>query len=133
MAAYEIPGFSLGVLPANQDMSTEATYQYTGVDVIPATGSGLSGAAVAPVPSAGSTIIGVLQNNPQLGEAGAVMVGGVSKAQLGANVIVGELLMVNSTGQFIKATSGNFIVARALEAGVLNDVIPILLLPQGKL
>jgi hypothetical protein len=133
MAAYEIPGFALGVLPANIDMSVEATYQYTAVEVGPATGAGLSGAAIVAPPSAGAACIGILQNNPQLGEAAAVMVSGVTKAQLGAGVGIGTKLMVkDSGGTLIAATSTNFAIARALENGVSGDIIAVLLLRDGK-
>lgn len=133
MAAYEIPGFALGVLPANADLSVEATYQYTAVDVGPATGSGLSGAAILAPPSAGADCIGVLQNNPQLGEAAAVMVSGVTKAQLGDNVGIGTKLMNDTDGTLIPATSTNYVIARALEDGVAGDIISVLLIHGGKL
>lgn len=132
MAAYEIPGWSLGVLPANQDMSSESSFQYTFVDVITASGAGLSGAAIAPPPSAGAACIGVLQNNPLLGEAAAVMVSGVTKMQLGTNVGINTKLMSNGSGLAIPATAGNFAIARALESGVTGDVIAVLLIRDGK-
>jgi hypothetical protein len=117
-AAYEIPDFYIGLLEANVDMSVESTWQYTGVNVGAASGAGLLGTAalIAPV-SSGVAILGVLQNNPQLGEAGAVMAAGVSKVKAGGTFAIGDILMVNSSGAFVLATTGKFGVARALQAG----------------
>lgn len=133
--AYEIPNFFLGVLPADIDMSTEATYQYTGVCVYTAqnvTGAGVGGAALCPPSSTSTPIIGVLQNNPQLNEAGTVMVQGVTKAVAGAGFPIGTLLEVNSAGKFLTATSGQYAVAQALENASTNDITTVLLIRNGK-
>lgn len=132
MAAYEIPGFELGVLPANLDMSSESAFQFTFVDVLPATGAGLSGAAIGAPPSAGAACIGILQNNPVLGEPGEVMTSGVSKMQLGTNVGINTKLMTNAAGLAVPATAGNYAIARALESGVTGDLIAVLLIRDGK-
>lgn len=136
-SAYEIPSFYVGVLPANIDLSalvtTSPTYQYAGVDVVAATGTGiLEQAAVSTPASSGAVIIGVLQNNPQLGEAASVMVHGVTKAMIGANVTVGQILTVNAAGALVPAATGNYGCARALQAGANGNYIAVLLLPAGK-
>lgn len=132
--AYEIPGFMLGTIQANQSFEAKATFEFTAVDVAAASGSGLTGAAIVPPASAGVQAIGILQNLPKIGEAATVMVGGVSKAQLGATLAtVGVKLMADTDGQLILATSGNYVIARLLEAGVAGDVVAVLLLPGGKL
>jgi Uncharacterized conserved protein (DUF2190) len=137
--AYEIPSFYVGVLPADIDMSAEVgeyyTYQYRGVCVYTAVstqGTGIGGAALIPPSGASTPIIGVLQNNPQQGEAGQVMVQGVSKAQAAASFSIGTLLMVNSSGQFLAATSTNFAVAQALENANSGDITTVLLIRNGK-
>lgn len=133
--SYEIPNFFVGVFPADIDMSTEATYQYTGVCVYTAasvTGTGVGGAALCPPVSTSTPIIGVLQNNPQQGEAGTVMVQGVTKAVAGGNFSIGALLMVNSAGKFVTATSTNYAVAVALENASTNDITTVLLQRNGK-
>lgn len=129
--AYEIPCFYVGVLQANRDFSAEPTSQYVGVVVVPASGAGLSGAAVD-LPAAGGAIMGVQQNSPVLGEVSSVMVHGVSKARLSGTVAAGALLMVDAAGKFLTATSGNEAVAIAMEAGVAGDVAAILLKQYGK-
>lgn len=134
--AYEIPNFYVGVLPADINMSTESTYQYSGVCVYTAvsvSGAGVGGAALCPPSATSNPIIGVLQNNPQQGEAGTVMIQGVTKAIAGGVFHIGDFLMVNSTGQFVKATSTNFIVATALETAASGDITTVLLQRNGKL
>jgi hypothetical protein len=131
-AAYEIPKFNFGVLEANVDMSSEATWQYTLVDVAAASGAGLLGPAALVAPSGGAAGLGVLQNNPQLAEAGTVMVHGVTKAQAGGTFSIGAILMCDSSGQLITATSGNFGVAKALQAGVSGTIVSVLLYGYGK-
>jgi len=136
-SAYEIPSFYLGALPANIDMSglaTNPSKQYQAVDVGAATGAGiLEPAALIAVLAAGGKSIGILQNNPQLGEAGSVMVHGVSKALLGAGgATVGAVLAVDASGNLVAAASGNYGVAVALQAGASGQVIAVLLLQLGK-
>lgn len=135
--AYEIPSFLVGVFPADIDMSTESTYLYTGVCVYPAvsvTGYGVGGAALIPPSGATTPAIGVLQNNPQQGEAGSVMVAGVTKALAGGAFVIGDLLYSNSAGLWLKAagSSGNYALAQALETGVSGAYCSILLLHNGK-
>ena len=133
LVAYEQPNMLFGVLEANVDMSSESTWQYTGVDVLAASGAGLTGPAalVAPI-SSGAPILGVLQNNPQLAEAGTVMIHGVSKVKAGGAFAIGDLLAVNASGLFIKAASTNFAVAKAMEAGTNGYIVCALLFGYGK-
>lgn len=147
--SYEIPDFYVGVLPADTDMSgdtvspntpQDAIFQYTAVDVRAAqntSGYGAGGAAVAPPPSAGAPILGILQHNPALGEAAQVLTTGVSKALLGGTVAINDILMnaaanVNGACPLVKATSGNYGVAKALESGTSGAVIAVYLRNMGK-
>lgn len=133
--AYEIPNFYVGVFPADIDMTSEASYQYAGVCVYTAvsvTGTGVGGAALINPGTFSSPILGVLQNNPQQGEAGTVMVQGVTKALIGGTVQIGDLLKVQADGTFIKATSGTYAVAMALEQSAIGDIAAILLIRNGK-
>lgn len=140
-ASYEIPGFMVGVVEANIDMSSESTYQFTPVTVVPATGSGLVGpAGLAPVSATGDQILGILQNNPALSssptaiaEAGTVMQSGISKAKVKQACTVGQKLMAAPTGGLQVCTAGNYAVAIALNAGAPGDIIPVLLTNMGKL
>lgn len=138
--AYEIPDFLVGVFPADVDMSSETSQQFTGVCVYSAVSvegagiaGGIGGAALCPPASTSVPIIGVLQNNPQQGEAGEVMIQGVTKAVCKTGWSIGALLSVDqSTGKFQPATSGQYAVAVGLEAAASGDVTTILLLRNGK-
>lgn len=132
-AAWEIPGLSYS-LPANQDMSTEGTYEFTPVTVVAATGTGINTPqALAPVAATGNPIIGVLQNNPQLAEAGTIVQNGITKGLIKQTVTIGALLMAAPTGGFQVATSGNYITGIAMDAGASGNLIPVLLVNLGKL
>lgn len=133
LVSYEQPNMLFGVLEANVDMSVESTWQFTGVDALAASGAGLTGPAalVAPI-SSGAPILGVLQNNPQLAEAGTVMIHGVSKIAAGGVFQIGDLLAVNASGLFVKAASTNFAVAKALEVGANGLISCALLFGYGK-
>lgn len=134
--AYEIPNFLVGEFPADIDMSSESTYQYSGVCVYTAvstTGTGVGGAAICPPSATSSPIIGVLQNNPQQGEPGTVMAQGITKAIAGGAFAIGDQLMVTAAGKFVKCTSGNYAVGIALETAALNDITTVLLQRNGKL
>ena len=136
--AYEIPSFFFGVLPADADLSAAGSgenpsFMFTAVGVgaaVNTLGYGVGGAALQ-VPSASvGPVIGLLQNNPQLGEAGIVMVAGVSKAQALCTWSIGNLLSADSTtGKLQVASSGQYIVAQALENAVAGDISSVLLKP----
>lgn len=133
--AFEIPDFLVGEWPADIDMSNEASYQYAGVSVYTAVstqGTGVGGAALINPGGTSSPIIGVLQNNPQQGEAGTVMVQGVTKALAAGAFNIGDILMVNSAGKFVAATTGNLGVAIALEKAASGDITTVLLQRNGK-
>lgn len=121
-AAYEIPCFYIGTLEANVDMSTEATWQYAGVGIAAASGLGLLGPAALVAPAAGGAILGVLQNNPNLAEAGTVMALGISKVKAAGTWVPGDLLKVDATGAFLVATTGTRAVAKAILPGAAGSV-----------
>lgn len=131
-AAYEIPDFYVGVLEANVDMSVEATWQFAAVDVAAASGAGLTGEAALVAPAAGAAVLGILQNNPQLAEAGQVMCTGVSKAKAAAAFNPGTILMTNASGGLLTATTGNYGVAKALQVGASGTVVSVYLANYGK-
>ena len=128
--AYEIPSFYVGILPADIDMSA---LQFAGVDVAPAAhtqGAGVGGTAIVK-PAAGGQILGILQNNPMVGEAAQVMEAGVSKAKAGGIFVAGDKLAVDVNGNFVLAVTGNLIVAIALETGAAGVISTVLLKNMG--
>lgn len=129
--AWEVPGLTFS-LPANIDMSVQATYQWTPVRALAATGAGINTpVACAPVAATGDPIVGILQNNPLLAEASNIMADGISQALLGGTVAVGDQLMATPLGGLQKATTGKNIVAIALDSGVSGQLIAVLLKGNG--
>ena len=116
--AFEIPGFSLSV-EASADLSA---FQHHFVEVD-------SNGQLTVSNSAGESVFGVLQNNPNAeGRAGNVMKDGVSKVVAGAAITVGALVQTNASGRAITAASADFVVGRALDAvGADGELISIAL------
>lgn len=82
---------------------------------------------------AGEASVGILQNNPISGEAATVAYLGVSKAILGDTVAAaGTRLASDVDGKLVPATLGSYVVAIALEAGALNDLRSVLVLPGSE-
>lgn len=134
--AWDQVGFSIGELAANQDLSAQTaggipTYQFVPVAVVASSGTGVATpAAVDLVSSSGDPALGILQNNPALGEAANVMVSGVSKAKAVETITVGQLLMAVPTGLGV-ATSSKYIIAQALESASAGSIFSVVLRPMG--
>lgn len=134
--AYEIPGFKLGVLPANADLSSS---QYLGMKVV--------AGGIDLMSTAGGVAIGILQNKPVSGEAAEVTVLGVSKAVGGATLSKGAIVAFDSAGKLKAAVLGKVDTSDAgaaadpvigshavgilLEDAVLNGLTTVLLLHLG--
>ena len=80
---------------------------------------------------AGETSIGILQNDPTLGQEASVMLTGISNAVYGAAVAAGASLTTNAAGLLITAVTGNKIMAVAVEAGAVNEIHPVILTSVG--
>ena len=75
-----------------------------------------------------STILGVMQNNPDVGEAMTIAVAGLSKVVAGAAITANDIIMSNASGRAITVTSGKIACGRALEAaGADSDVVTAML------
>ena len=104
---------------SDADLSAEGSGQYRCVRRT-ATGFALVGAANA------ANVLGILQDNPRLGEGGTIKVRDVSKAVIGAAVAVDALLTTDAQSRLVTATTGQNVVARALEAGgTVNQLISV--------
>lgn len=74
--------------------------------------------------------IGVLQNNPNTGEAATVAYQGLSKVVGGGTVTAGALITTNSSGQVVDAASGDITIGRAMQTlATAGHVGTALLLP----
>lgn len=127
--AYEIPGFGHS-LRADVDMSAIATWQFSAVwlNVATAQGAG-TGNGLAVISGQGALTtppLGVLQNNPQQGEAGEVMITGITKVIYGATIALGTLLAANSAGALVPAATGTWCIGQALESGTAGDIATML-------
>ncbi len=98
----------LRAYPSDANYSADGTGQYRGVKRT-ATGIVLCGAADV-------DFLGILQDDPALGQAGTVKTSGASKAVAGANIAITDELTTDNAGRLVAATTGQVIVARPLEA-----------------
>ena len=73
---------------------------------------------------------GILQNNPNSGQAATIAYAGLSKAVAGAAITTREYITTNGSGKVITAVSGDMVFGRALEAvGAADEVVSVLLFP----
>lgn len=92
----------------------------------------LSDAETVVLAGDGEVAIGILQNNPALGEMANVMLIGISNLVVGASDIdtIMSKVACDENGDGDKATANKAVYnAIALETGVDNDVIKVLLTP----
>lgn len=113
-------------LNAGQDLSSS---QYCFVDI-----EATSGDAV--LPSAGGRAIGVVQNDPEDGDAASVAISGISKVILGGTVAAGDNVKVAATGKVVTASDADVLagacVGVCLVGGALNVQGEILILPNNQ-
>lgn len=81
----------------------------------------------------GAIANGILQNAPDAaGKAASVAIAGVSKVVAGAAFEEGVLLGSDSSGKAVTATSGEYILARAVEqAAADGDIVAVQLIISG--
>jgi Uncharacterized conserved protein (DUF2190) len=111
-------------VPANADLSAS---QFCFVVV------NASGRLV--LPAAGGHAEGILQDKPNAaGVYGEVGILGVSKVLVGTGgVTAGDLLASDVNGKAVTATTGNFVLGRALATGAAGTYIPALIQQKGKI
>lgn len=117
--AYEIPGYR---------MSGTAEGNLTGKIGCAVTCSATEGFVLA---AAAVPIDGVLDMEGTAGQMVTAVTSGIVNAVFGAAVTKGDSLTTNAAGQFITAVNPNAIVGKALEAGALDEVHPVLLGYKG--
>lgn len=85
--------------------------------------------------SAGEVVLGILQDTGLDGssdiEHGLIRKSGESKCKIGGTISIDDPLQADSDGMAIVATTGDFVFARALEAGVDLDLIRVEVSPEG--
>lgn len=111
-------------VPVNQSF---ASLQFTFVQIN-------SSGNLIPPSGAGVICDGVIQDdNPNIGMASELGLVGISKVVTGAAVTEGDLVMTDSSGRAVTATSTNHILGRALagNASTAGVIIPVLLFKGG--
>lgn len=120
MATEQLMAWNTITKPANADLSSN---QFYAVDIN-------SSGKIVVASAAGQRVLGILQNKPTANQGAGVAVGGVSKAVAAAAITAGALLTTAADGRLQTATSGQFVVGRAVSAaGAANQLVEILLLP----
>lgn len=103
--SFEIPGQTLGVLVAGEDLSGA---QYLFMKLHGATGRVIKAGA-------GEASIGVLQNKPSSGHACEIDRNGVSKVQFAATMDAGVQVTPDTNGKAVAATTSNWVAGITLE------------------
>jgi hypothetical protein len=132
-------------------------FQQNGTDITLVAGADLSAkqfyavkvnsSGQAVTAGAGEAAIGIVQNDPASGQAGAIRVAGVSKAVAGGNVTAGAQVAANADGKIVTATAGRTntndagsttdaligsnVIGVALSGGADGEVISILVTLAG--
>ena len=76
--------------------------------------------------SATDLIVGVLQNEPLVGEAAFYRFGGTAKVKAGGVIAIGDWVTSDSAGEGVATTTdGNIVIGRALEAAADGDIIEV--------
>jgi hypothetical protein len=79
---------------------------------------------------AGTTLVGVLQNKPNSGQAATIGVMGESKVVAGGALTVNTWITTNGSGRAAAATSGDNVIGMVLEtAGADGDVVRAMIHP----
>lgn len=106
----------LGSIKANADLSTKQYYAVT----ISSSGADLANAA-------GEKTVGLLQNAPISGDACEICFHGIAIGILGGTVSVDDWLTTDANGKLVATVEQtDHVIGRALEAGVSNDRITVL-------
>lgn len=132
--SYECPAVRIGWFAADIDMSA-ATWQFAPVWLGPAAntaGFAVGNAALVAMGSSTNPPLGILQAPVIQGEAGLVIVSGVTKARAGGTWAVGDPIGWNAGGTaLIKAVATKYAIGTAMENAVVGDISAVQLLPRG--
>lgn len=122
MAVYG-EGYHCGFMVAGADLSA---LQFTAVKLSTAADN-----TVLACSTGNEQMFGVLQNKPKSGEAADVQQAGITKGKYGGGVTRGDLLELNSSGQFVPSTvAGHIVVGQAAESGSSGEIHNINVFPQ---
>ena len=120
--AYEIPGKTLTRIAGASLVGSQYRFVV----------QNSAGQIVAP--AAGAEAFGILQNAPAPGAAGTVMVDGVSKLVASAAIAADANVATTNDGRGVTAATGQYVVAKAMQAaGGAGEIFTVLLRPGARL
>lgn len=109
------------MLPGFKTNSSYTTLGATKYIFLEATAAGQANMATN---ATSSTILGVMQNNPDVGEALSIAQSGLSKVVAGGSLTANWIITANSSGRAARVQSGDIACGRVLEAaGADGDVV----------
>lgn len=123
MASYEVPGFTRSYSAAGD--LTASKFRFVK----------LSGATITAVAAATDKAVGVLQNKVSAaGDAGTVMISGVTRVYSGAAFAAGVPLYLDSVGRVsATAQAGQCIGTSEQAATAADQLVAVLLKPLGSI
>ncbi len=83
--------------------------------------------------SAGGNAIGILSNNPDVGQAATVTVTGGYMVEAGGTITAGDQIQSSATGTALLAATGDVVLGYALEDAVIGQVMRIEFITGGNL
>jgi len=83
--------------------------------------------------SAGGNAIGILSNNPNVGQAATVTVTGGYMVEAGGTITAGDQIQSSATGTALLAATSDVVLGYALENAVIGQVMRIEFITGGNL
>lgn len=72
-------------------------------------------------------MVGIVQNNPKIGQPAEIMINGVSKVRVDANIAAGDRITTSADGQATTEVAGSYTFGRALAAASTGSLGSILI------
>jgi hypothetical protein len=83
--------------------------------------------------AAGGNAIGILSNNPNVGQAATVTVSGGYMVEAGGTITAGDQVQSSATGTALLAATGDVVLGYALEDAVIGQIMRIEFITGGNL
>jgi len=139
--AFDIPGFERswpagGTLGGAGDLSIARTVNSIAIDSYRYMFVKFSGGLMVPITAATDLAVGVLQNKPQPGQMGSVMLSGVTKVRSNdATITIGTPVYIDAFGMVVSAAQAKQCVGISEEVAATAGgyIISVCLRPFGAL
>ena len=88
--------------------------------------------AVTVCDTAGEKALGVLQNDPALGQAATIAYGGIVRVEAGGVIAIGDNIATDALGRAVNATNGQTILGEAMSAtSAAGQIVSVLFRPYA--